>query len=315
MKMLKPEATLIIPTFNKAPRLRLMLMSCCGLEGKENLELLIVNDGSNDGTEDIIKEAQKKMGAVHFRLGVIKTGHKGRSYARNAGIKEALGKVLIFTDDDLLLHKGFLTSHLRGHSRGKGFVIHGRIYHIPYLKFFRNPSTGEMWDGIIREGYLADKLLKEELLGSSCLDRYLRQNIRMNKLERDIYKLYQETEDTESCYRWVGVNGGNFSVNRDEIVSCGMFDTNMGTLWGAEDLELGYRLYQWGCRFIYDISAENYHMDHYRREYRLEHQTAMAYFEKKHSDARIRNLSRYFEGKLESLMEWRNYCERMKDLR
>lgn len=311
MRVIKPEATLVVPTFNKAPRLRFMLLSCDSLEEKEDLEVLVVDDGSNDGTEDVIKEVQKKMRAVQFRLGVIHTGHRGRSYARNAGINEASGKILIFTDDDLLLHSGFLVNHLRGHMQRKGLVIHGRIYRIPYVKFFRDPSTGEMWDGTYKKGYLADKLLKEEFFQSGYLNGYLKQNIRMNKLEQDLLQLYQETEDSESCYRWVGVNGGNFSVRKSDIVSCGMFDTKMGTLWGAEDLELGYRLYQGGCRFIYEKSAENYHMDHYRKEYKLEHQTAMAYFKKKHDDVRVQNLSRYFDGELNSLLDWRNCCERM----
>lgn len=310
MLLNEPEATLVIPTYNKAPRLRLALMSYLGLKERDKLEIIIVDDGSGDETQDIIKEVKKKLEIAGLRIGVVNTAHRGRSYARNAGIKESSGKVIIFTDDDLLLDKNFITGHLQGHSRYSHLVLHGRIYRVPYVKFFRDPATGEKWDGTFTDGYLADKVIKEDYFQTDRLDWFLKRNIKLNKLERDICQLYQATAESESNYRWVGVNGGNFSAQRADLINCGMFDTNMGRLWGAEDLELGYRLYLDGCRFMYEYNASNYHLDHFREDFKKQHQEAMGYFMEKHQALEIRYLNEYFEGQLTSLLEWRKQCER-----
>jgi len=59
------EVSLIIPTYNKAPRLALVLESLKKLEYKEGLEIVIVNGGSSDNTEELLKQFSKDFKKLH----------------------------------------------------------------------------------------------------------------------------------------------------------------------------------------------------------------------------------------------------------
>ena len=62
----------------------------------ENLEVLLVDDGSTDGTGELLDEIQKKDG----RIRVFHKKNGGSSSARNLGIREAKGAYLGFVDSD-----------------------------------------------------------------------------------------------------------------------------------------------------------------------------------------------------------------------
>ena len=62
----------------------------------ENLEVLLVDDGSTDGTGELLDEIQKKDG----RIRVFHKENGGSSSARNLGIREAKGAYLGFVDSD-----------------------------------------------------------------------------------------------------------------------------------------------------------------------------------------------------------------------
>lgn len=62
----------------------------------ENLEVLLVDDGSTDGTEKLLDELQERDG----RIRVFHKKNGGSSSARNLGIREAKGKYLGFVDSD-----------------------------------------------------------------------------------------------------------------------------------------------------------------------------------------------------------------------
>lgn len=61
-----------------------------------NLEIIIVNDGSSDNTEAKIKELQDKDG----RIIAISIPNGGVSHARNTGIDKASGDYITFVDSD-----------------------------------------------------------------------------------------------------------------------------------------------------------------------------------------------------------------------
>lgn len=68
-------------------------------------ELILVNNGSTDHTDDVIIAFQK---TATFPVRVISENRKGLGYARNAGFTAARGSVLVFTDDDCYPKSDFL---------------------------------------------------------------------------------------------------------------------------------------------------------------------------------------------------------------
>jgi glycosyltransferase involved in cell wall biosynthesis len=59
-------------------------------------ELIIVDDGSSDGTENLIREIQYEEPRIHY----IKSEHVGVSHARNIGLEAAKGDIIAYLDSD-----------------------------------------------------------------------------------------------------------------------------------------------------------------------------------------------------------------------
>lgn len=104
--MTKPFLSLIICTRNRGFRLPQLFESLQNLAyPKDRWELLLVNNASTDGTDQILTEYSSK---VPTKATVLNEPKIGLSHARNLGISKAMGDVFIFTDDDCLPKFDFL---------------------------------------------------------------------------------------------------------------------------------------------------------------------------------------------------------------
>ena len=297
--------SLIIPTYNKPERLRITLASVLNLALDFPLEVVIVNDGSSKDTVAILKTFEKRARKHEYiTTKIYHITNTGRSSARNYGIRNSNGDLLIFTDDDLVLHQNFIKNHLKHHVE-KNLVVHGQIFSLPYLKFFKDPANGKLINNQKCLGALKNALLDYKEIKNNIYESVYRK-CRLSKFENDIKSLYLNTTLNESDVRWIGFVGGNVSVEKKNLLKVGLFDTMLGHQWGCEDLELGYRLYKEGMTFVYSESAANYHIDHYRDNVGELHKEAFKYFFSKHHDLSIELLYDYFLGKISDLMQWRN---------
>ncbi len=96
-----PKVSIIIPTYNRLPMLKEAVDSVLA-QNFEDFELIVVDDGSNDGTAD---EMKKYGGRVRL---LRHPENRGVSAARNRGILNAKGKYIAFLDSDDLWVKGKL---------------------------------------------------------------------------------------------------------------------------------------------------------------------------------------------------------------
>ena len=90
------DLSIIVPAYNVERFVGPCLESILNQETKVDFEVIIVNDGSTDGTADVIAEYAQK----DSRIRVISQSNKGISDARNTGIDQARGKALMFVDSD-----------------------------------------------------------------------------------------------------------------------------------------------------------------------------------------------------------------------
>lgn len=89
-----PTVSIILPTYNRAHLLSRAIQSVLD-QTYQDFELIIVDDGSTDNTEEIVKSFNDE------RIKYIWQGeNKGVSAARNTGIKMAKGKYIAFQDSD-----------------------------------------------------------------------------------------------------------------------------------------------------------------------------------------------------------------------
>lgn len=93
--------SVVLPTYNRAHCICRMIDSILAQDFK-NYELIIVDDGSTDGTVEMLKE---KYGDVDIRI--VSQENGGVSSARNLGISLAQGEYITFVDSDDYLLDGF----------------------------------------------------------------------------------------------------------------------------------------------------------------------------------------------------------------
>ena len=101
---INPLVTVIIPTYNRGWVLKEAIDSVLS-QDFEDFELIVVDDGSTDNTQDILDGYDRD-------IMVLRQDNRGVSAARNAGIASASGQFIAFLDSDDLWLPGKLSSHV-----------------------------------------------------------------------------------------------------------------------------------------------------------------------------------------------------------
>ncbi len=291
-----------MPTHNKKERLELGLTSFNYQDIDSSLfEIIVIDDGSSDGTRELVSNFKS-----NFSLHYIYQKNKGRAHSRNKGVMEAAGELIIFCDDDLVVPSEFICSHIREHEAlEEPGIVHGMIYNLPYLKFFKNPTTGEVYPKIQTDGFNMD-FIKKYLLSKD--DMINMDKVYAQKKITAFEKIVQMTfKKGIKELQWLSFTGGNVSCPRSLLTEVGLFDESFGTEWGCEDLELGYRLFLENRKFVYSKTACNYHLAHFRSTFREEVLESNRKFYFKHKDPCIKYLYMLMLEEIKDLEEYLFY--------
>ena len=111
-----PRFSIIICTRNGAGRIETCIKACRNIDYPD-FEIIVVNDGSTDGTAKLLDQ-QKEIRAFHLEP-------SGLSAARNHGAAKATGEILAFTDDDCRPDEQWLTWLARAYSESNHAAIGG----------------------------------------------------------------------------------------------------------------------------------------------------------------------------------------------
>ncbi len=96
MKQQLPKVSVIIPTHNRSHLISRSIQSVLN-QTYQDFEIIIVDDGSTDNTEEIIKEFQEQNKRIRY---IRHKENKGGAAARNTGIRAAQGEYVAFQDSD-----------------------------------------------------------------------------------------------------------------------------------------------------------------------------------------------------------------------
>jgi glycosyltransferase involved in cell wall biosynthesis len=116
--------SVIIPTYNRKNLLRETIVSLFGQSyPKDKYEIIVVDDGSTDGTEHMIGELRKD---APCKFKYFKKDNEGPAAARNLGIKNAEGEIIAFTDSDCTTHPDWLKNGLKCFSKNDVAFVSGQ---------------------------------------------------------------------------------------------------------------------------------------------------------------------------------------------
>jgi GT2 family glycosyltransferase/glycosyltransferase involved in cell wall biosynthesis len=127
------RVSVVIPTFNRKEKL---LRCLDALRAQtvlpEELEVLVVDDGSSDGTGDALAAYQAPFDLRRFRQ-----ANQGPGAARNLAIREARGEHVLFLGDDIYGLPHLVEEHLEAHARlgdERGTAVLGHVDWEPSLR-------------------------------------------------------------------------------------------------------------------------------------------------------------------------------------
>lgn len=109
------KLSVILPTYNRAPILSKTLQSYTRQKDQERiLEILVVDDGSSDQTAEVVSATGQSSSTVIRHL---RQENKGLAAARNHGLREAHGEIVLLGDDDIIPSPNMVAEHLRWHEK------------------------------------------------------------------------------------------------------------------------------------------------------------------------------------------------------
>ncbi len=246
------RCSVVIPTYNRAELLRRTLDSLVAQTvAPADIEVLVVDDGSSDHTAEVAAGYTDRLNLRYF----FQPDEGWRvAQARNVGIAHATGEVCVMVDTGVLLHSRALAAHLRSHEESDAPVaVCG------YVFGFDCPAAE------------VEELTR--ILDAHDLD---------DGLER-IHRSGRWTDTREPFYAnhgddfdqlpapWVFYWTCNVSAPTDLVRTVGGFDEYFRS-WGGEDIDLGYRLFLNGARFVLNRAASSVHYPHPKKPGDLNYQ-------------------------------------------
>ena len=119
-----PKVSIIIPVYNSEKYVEKCIRSVMNQTFQE-LEIIIIDDGSSDGSYEILKELAKE----DSRIILIHQENSGVAIARNVGLERVSGEYLTFVDGDDYIDLDYIERlYMCAHNKGADLVICGMTY-------------------------------------------------------------------------------------------------------------------------------------------------------------------------------------------
>ncbi|MCK4477840.1 glycosyltransferase [Candidatus Bathyarchaeota archaeon] len=220
----KPLVSVIIPTYNKKQELIRLVESLKQSDyPPENIEFIIVDDASTDGTYDAIKTRFPDLKVVRNNSRRMTSG------ARNIGIKFSRGDYLLFVDHDNVVDRAMISELVNLMERNRNVGLAG-----PVMYYYSDPKRIWCAGGKLGKPFYISKYILQDSLSQTL------------------------GEGTEVQARECEYIPNAFIVRRQVIEEIGFFDErNFPILW--EDADFSLRVKHKGYKIVIVTAAKIWH--------------------------------------------------------
>ena len=221
---MEKKLSIIICTYNRDKYIYNVLKSIALNNLSADLyEILVINNNSTDTTEKECERFHSDFKGINYHYFVEK--NQGLSYARNRGIAEATGEIVIFVDDDATVNQEYLQS---------------------YYDFFEKYKFATAAGGAVIPVYETEK--------PKWMSYYTEQLISCYFYKGDKIKLFKRGFP---C-------GGNAAYRKEIFDKIGLFNVDLGrngnNLIGAEEKDIFDKMRSQGFKFYYLPNTVLYHI-------------------------------------------------------
>jgi glycosyltransferase involved in cell wall biosynthesis len=229
------DFSVVIPFYNKTFELNLVLKGLTEQDYDRNkFEVVIVDDGSENRIDDLLKKYSNILNIKYIYLD--HTANRGRN--RNVGVKESQGERIILLDSDIIPVNN-LISAFDDATRNKPKQVS-----VGFRSLMSNVDRQLLTEAVVENNC---EILRR--FPASSDSRYMTVN-------------YEKSTGNKMEGKWQLLYTNCVCIPKKEFEAVGGFDEIFSKNWGAEDVELGFRLYQNGCNIEMNEDAHGFHIFH-----------------------------------------------------
>lgn len=229
--------SIVIPCYNNHRELGLTLI---GLSVQtyplRSVEVIVVDDGSSPPLEELLSHFRDTLDIRYIRQ--ERRGYRVAT-ARNKGIQQASGSIVICLDSDMLPVPHLIEAH------AYHFIQQNPIATIGYRRYI---DASTITPELIRTSFGAIHQLPDIASASNWgkdLDRRLPE-----------FANFAMHPAPYNCF-----HGCNVAFGKSDAIRVGLFDDEFNGHWGYEDIEFGYRLWRSGVRLLPVPAALAFHQE------------------------------------------------------
>jgi GT2 family glycosyltransferase len=240
--------SVVIPAWNAASTIGDCLRRLAAAAGRTSPEVIVVDDGSDDGTWEVLADLDCDLEYL-----AVRQEHRGRAHAMNVGTALAGGDVVVSCDADMLLLPDVLTELRARHELMPDALVTGFRSDVEASDLDRQCDAGSPLPGYAFGG---DTRVSFDWPGwpeSICLATG---HFREYGWRR---RLWMSSGDTWELAR--NVFGCLFSVRRSLLVQMDGYDEGFAG-WGWEDALVGARAIALGAHVVPAYGAAGFHVRH-----------------------------------------------------
>ena len=266
--------SVIICTYNRDKYIYNVLESIAQCNFPSELyEIVLVNNNSTDNTELECKRFVTDYPNIHFRY--VEELQQGLSNARNRGIKEAKGEIIVYVDDDAKVNKAYLQT----------------IY-----DFFNTHPAVYAAGGAIIPIYETKEPVWMSHFTKQLITGYAYMGEKIIEFKNGKYP-----------------GGGNAAYRKEVFEKVGLFNPDLGrkgtNLIGAEEKDIFDKMNAWGMKIYYLPTMILYHIIP-DAKLSLEHFNRLTFSIGQSERLRTRNISKgkYYKRILSEIIKWFASC-------
>lgn len=252
------KISIIVPVYNAEKYLERGLSSLVNQTIFEELEIIIVNDGSTDKSYEICKKFQKKYNNIF----VYTKKNEGVSSARNYGIEKASCEYICFFDADDTVEKDMYEMLLNYIQKSKADIAMADFNNIFIRKKIKKRKNYEI---VLCKDELLKIFFKGGIIGNNIVDKIFSKKVIKNNrfyvgmaIGEDMYFIYEVLKQTNYMYINTFYSGYNYYKNEDSSMnskfSPKFFDTIELSKHMVNDYNLEDELYDYAyAHFIHEV--------------------------------------------------------------
>lgn len=218
------DISVIMPTYNRSNLLEYSLRSLAMQDiDRSTFEVVIGDDGSSDDTREVIRPYEDRINIQY--VWQEDKGYRPAS-ARNNALKLAKGKICLFIDSGIMVSQDCLRRHIEFHEEaGPDKAAIGYVYGFDHV--------GEA------EVRLRNMINIDDPAASILEIGKFREYHDVRNRHYIVHNDRVEDMPAPWAFFW----SGHISLSRENLFKVGLFDEQFDGRWGAEDIDLGYRVY------------------------------------------------------------------------